>query len=155
MKQWLTNPTRRTFLRNFLQSLRYATATILLLWLMGRVPEIWMTGWGQEDRHWSSPSPSGERTAVLFEGGSAGATTSADYIVKIEKSTGGRRSRMKEVWRAYGIAPARLEWHGNDSLIVIVRKSTRNADRWKGIRVRPGVLQFVGTEERSVVADGG
>jgi len=146
---WITAPNRQPFLR----FLRFATITVLLLFLSCRVLLVFLGGTGGKDRQmlWKR-SPSNRYTAVVVEAaGKGGATMSVDYVVRVQDnfdSTG--RPSGREVWKAYGLAPLHLSWHTDDSLFVVVAKSELPTVALSAVQLKTGVLPFVGTEVRDM-----
>ena len=143
VSQWVKEPIRRPWWRHF----RLAAIVVLLLMLSCR-----LFGHERERRVLWSSSPTGALKAVLFETEGFGPTVAGNYIVRLEgRSRDGRPMRPKDVWKAYSLVPVHLEWHTDDSLMVVVparelRKAGASSIRF----VKKGGLRFVGTVPREM-----
>lgn len=68
------------------------------------------------------PSPSGARKAAILERDPQGFLVASRFIVRVSGVEGswGVGHDGRKVWQAYGIEPLRIEWAGEESLVVVI-----------------------------------
>lgn len=129
---WIMEPNRRPFLR-FAR-----VATVVLLFTVLAVRLVFHQ---RERRDMWSISPSGRYKAISFGTSGWGPTVSGSFRVRVSERTREKWSpRPREVWHSYGMPPVHLEWHTDDSLLIVLRESDageKDRIRYVSTRRRP------------------